>query len=73
MQWREDLDEASSDEAHGALRDNMDAVQRELLHECATRIDELHDFPAAVQSVRALMFIEKFGHDLDLAFDKQET
>ena len=73
MQWREDLDEASSDEALGALRDNMDAVQRELLHECATRIDELRDFPSAVQSVRALMFIEKFGHDLDLAFDKLET
>jgi len=25
-----------------------------------------------VQSVRALMFIEKFAHDLDLAFEKLE-
>ena len=73
MQWREELDEARSDEALGALRDNVDAAQRDLLHACATRIDELRDFPAAVQSVRALMFIEKFGHDLDLAFEKLET
>jgi molecular chaperone HscB len=73
MQWREELDEASGNAALGALRDNVDATQRDLLHECATRIDELCDFPAAVQSVRALMFIEKFGHDLDLAFDKLET
>ena len=73
MQWREDLDEACGDEALGALRDNVVAAQRDLLHECATRIDELRDFPAAVQSVRALMFIEKFGHDLDLASDKLET
>ena len=73
MQWREDLDEARSDEALGALRDNVEAAQRDLLHECATRIDALRDFPAAVQSVRALMFIEKFGHDLDLALEKLET
>jgi len=73
MQWREELEEAQSDEALQVLRDNVDAAQRELLRECATRIDGQHDFPAAVQSVRALMFIEKFGHDLDVAFDKLET
>ena len=29
MQWREDLDEARSDAALGALRDNVDAAQRD--------------------------------------------
>lgn len=73
MQWREELDEASSDAALGALRDNVDKAQATLLDECARRLDEQRDFSSAVQSVRALMFIEKFGHDLDLAFDKLET
>jgi molecular chaperone HscB len=73
MQWREDLDDADSDEALNALRETVDATQHRLLGECAQRIDHLRDFAAAVQSVRALMFIEKFGHDLDLAFDKLET
>jgi molecular chaperone HscB len=73
MQWREDLDEASSDDSLNELRDNVNVVQRDLLQDCATRIDELRDFAGAVQAVRALMFIEKFGHDLDLAFEKLET
>ena len=73
MQWREDLDDADSDEALIELRETVDATQRMLLSECAQRIDHLHDFAAAVQSVRALMFIEKFGRDLELAFDKLET
>ncbi len=73
MQWREELDEAHSEEALAALRDNVDAAQLALLDECATRIDALRDFPAAVHSVRALMFVEKFGNDLDLAFDQLET
>ncbi len=73
MQWREDLDEAHDDNALNVLRENVEAAQRTLIQECASRLDVAHDYPAAVQSVRALMFIEKFAHDLDLAFDKLET
>ncbi len=73
MQWREELDEADGDESLNALRENVDAAQRELLGECARLIDGQGDYARAVQSVRSLMFIEKFGHDLDLAFDKLET
>ncbi len=73
MQWREDLDEAHSDDALNALRENVELAQRALVDECALRLDVQHDYPAAVESVRALMFIEKFAHDLDLAFDKLET
>ena len=70
MQWREELDEAHDDNALNALRENVDAAQRDLLAQCEQRLDVERDYPAAVQSVRALMFIEKFAHDLDLAFDK---
>ena len=70
MQWREELDEAHDDNALNALRGNVDAAQRDLLAQCEQRLDVERDYPAAVQSVRALMFIGKFAHDLDLAFDK---
>lgn len=73
MQWREELDEAHDDRALNALRDNVEAAQRALLDACALHLDVQHDYPAAVQAVRALMFIEKFAHDLDRAFDKLET
>ena len=73
MQWREELDDAHSDDALHALRENVDAVQRELLAECARHLDVQRNYPEAVKAVRALMFIDKFTHDLDLAFDKLET
>ena len=72
MQWREELDEAGSDESLNTLRENVDAAQRALLGECAKQIDGQGDYAGAVQSVRSLMFIEKFGHDLDLALEKLE-
>jgi molecular chaperone HscB len=73
MQWREELDDAHSDDALNALRENVDAMQRELLAECARHLDVQRNYPEAVKAVRALMFIDKFTHDLDLAFDKLET
>ena len=73
MEWREELDDVIGEVALNALRENVDAVQRELLQACAQHLDVAHDYPAAVQSVRALMFIEKFAHDLDRAFDEFET
>jgi len=73
MQWREELDEADSTEALDALRDNVGLAQRELLARCARQLDDQQDYAGAVQTVRSLMFIEKFAHDLDLAFDKLEN
>ncbi len=73
MQWREWLEEAQDSGALDALRDNVDAVQADLLKTCARQLDEMHDVGAAVQSVRSLMFIEKFARDLELAFDQLET
>jgi molecular chaperone HscB len=73
MQWREELDEAATEDALNALRENVDKARRDLQSDCARHIDGQGDYAAAVQSVRSLMFIEKFGRDLDLAFDKQET
>ncbi|MFZ3219015.1 MAG: Fe-S protein assembly co-chaperone HscB [Rhodoferax sp.] len=73
MEWREALEEAPSVQALEALRDNMDASQRDLLKQCAQLLDVQHDYSAAVLPVRALMFIEKFAHDLDRSLEKLES
>ena len=63
--WRESLDDA-----HDAA--GVDALDRELQDERRRRLDALQaaldarqDWPAAAQQVRALMFIERFGQDVD--------
>jgi molecular chaperone HscB len=70
MEWREALEDASDLHALEALRQTVDAYRAELLAQCAALQDGQRDFTAAVQPVRELMFIEKFGQDLDRGFDK---
>ena len=64
MEWHEALDDAGSAEALDTLADQVRAQQTELLAACAQHIDVGHDYPAAVATVRALMFIDKFGQDV---------
>jgi len=65
MAWRESLEDAGS-------RPEVDAVARDLANarrlayeRLASALDERHDFAAAAQEVRALMFIERFAADVD--------
>jgi len=64
MQWHEALDDAAGAEELQALAEQVRAQQAELLDACARHIDLAQDYPAAVGTVRALMFIDKFGQDL---------
>ncbi|NBW24358.1 MAG: Fe-S protein assembly co-chaperone HscB [Betaproteobacteria bacterium] len=64
MEWHEALDEAESAEALETLFEQVRAQQAELLAACAQHIDVTHDYPAAVSTVRALMFVDKFGQDV---------
>ena len=64
MEWHEALDEAESAEALDTLCEQVRAQQAELLATCAQHIDVTHDYPAAVSTVRALMFVDKFGQDV---------
>lgn len=69
MQWREALDEARDPEALQAL---LQAVERERaarLALLAEAIDQRHDPTAAVQQVRALMFIDRFADSLHERLD----
>ena len=72
MEWRESLEEACDTQALEQLRQQVDVVQRDLMQQCEALLDAAHDYNAAVQPVRALLFIEKFALDLDRAFEKFE-
>ena len=76
MAWREALDECkalqNSDtkiKALEALLTEVDAAHAQALAQAAHLIDVDHNFVAAVGQVRALMFIEKFSHEVQLGLD----
>jgi len=65
MEWREALEDARSASDIEALEDEVNGARRRLLADCAEQIDQKQDFPAAAQQVRALMFLERFGQDVE--------
>ena len=64
MQWREDLEDATSAAAVDALDTEVQQARRAALESCATLIDMQSDFAGAAQQVRALMFIARFAKDI---------
>ena len=73
MEWREALDEASSAADLETLGDQVASARRETLQKCGQLLDVQHDYPGAVQQVRALMFIERFSKDIDARLDQMDT
>jgi molecular chaperone HscB len=65
MEWREALDAAGSVAQVEALADEVDTHRRNALAELQATLDEHRDYAAAAQRVRALMFTERFVHDVD--------
>jgi molecular chaperone HscB len=65
MEWRESLDEARSVEEVERLAHEVSARQKAELAELQKTFDERHDMAAAVEQVRALMFVERFAEDID--------
>ena len=63
MEWREALEEARSIEDVDRLQEELVHARRETLHRIGELLDGQGDAAAAAQQVRALMFIERFGHD----------
>jgi molecular chaperone HscB len=70
MEWRESLDEARTRADLDALETQLDRSRNELLQRIARLLDEQGDAAAAAQQVRALMFIERFGHDVEARIDQ---
>ena len=69
MEWREAMDEATDVAALEALHDDVQQAHQAALQHCAQLIDNAHDLAGAAQQVRALMFIEKFMHDIEARID----
>jgi molecular chaperone HscB len=72
MQWREALDDARdshSAEALGELSDQLMKAEKEEIGTIETLIDDRHDFNAAAQSVRKLMFLDRAREDVERAID----
>lgn len=70
MQWREDLDEAEGAEALERMADEVLQARRERIAALQAALDEQGDAAAAARQVRALMFIERFAHDVEGRLDQ---
>jgi molecular chaperone HscB len=64
MQWREDLEDATSAGALDALADEVLQSYKNTLAACERMLDADQDYQAASGQVRALMFIRKFQQDI---------
>lgn len=70
MQWREALDEAGSEAELDALASELSAARAQVLAHIERLLDEAQDAAAAANEVRALMFIERFDHDVQARFEQ---
>jgi len=69
MEWREGLDDAKDAAAVDRLREEVDVARARALSSLDWLIDEQGDYAAAAQQVRALMFTERFAHDIEMKAD----
>ncbi|AEG92930.1 Fe-S protein assembly co-chaperone HscB [Ramlibacter tataouinensis] len=70
MEWREALDEADGEAELQALQRQLRSAREQVLQAIARALDQQGDARAAAQQVRALMFIERFAHDVEARFDQ---
>ena len=65
LEWREALEEATSLDAVEHIREGLARAHAAALRQVAMLLDEKGDAKAAAQQARALMFMERFGHDVE--------
>jgi molecular chaperone HscB len=70
MAWREELDEASTAAELDALQQQLDGARAGILGQLANLLDTVGDADGAAQKVRALMFVERFGRDVEARMDQ---
>ena len=73
MAWREALDDAGGLAAVEALEQDLKRHERERLDALAAALDETGDSAAAVQQVRALMFVARFRQELERRLEALES
>ncbi|HEX5372346.1 MAG TPA: Fe-S protein assembly co-chaperone HscB [Aquabacterium sp.] len=72
MEWRETLEEAHSPEAVAALDAEVRAQRQARLARLARLIDDEAQHAQAAQEVRALMFIDRLGEEIDHRLEQYE-
>jgi molecular chaperone HscB len=70
MEWRDALDEAAGEADVDALDSQLNAARNQTLERIEKLLDEQNDAAAAAQQVRALMFIERFGLDVQARLEQ---
>ena len=70
MAWREALEEAQSEGDVESVSAELARARAATLGRIETLLDDSGDAAAAAQQVRALMFIERFAHDVEARFDQ---
>lgn len=73
MEWREALDAAHKLGDVETLRAEVQTSRRAVLARCEELLDAQRDPVRAVAQVRALMFIERFGADIDARLEHFES
>ncbi|MEO8545931.1 MAG: Fe-S protein assembly co-chaperone HscB [Burkholderiaceae bacterium] len=73
MQWREALDDATSEHDIEQLLQQVAQVRQSALQRCEELLDVLHDAVQAVGQVRSLMFIERFSSDVEDKLDQWQS
>lgn len=72
MEWREALDDASTVEDIEKISLQCNQHERETLQKIEQLIDVSQNYTAAVEQVRALMFLERFTSDVNARLDQFE-
>jgi molecular chaperone HscB len=69
MELREKLEDARDVTALGLLQEKLAEEKKEIESRIAESIDARRDFESAKGLVRKLMFLEKFGDEIDAAYE----
>ncbi|MGZ5908041.1 MAG: Fe-S protein assembly co-chaperone HscB [Reyranella sp.] len=70
MEWREALDEAQGEADLESLDEQLNRSRRETLQRIEQLLDDQRDPAGAAQQVRGLMFVERFGRDVQARFEQ---
>jgi len=70
MAWREALEEADSESDLDALEEKLNRARADVMQRIERSLDEQDDATSAAQLVRTLMFIERFGQDVQSRFEQ---
>ena len=73
MEMRERLEESRSVDSLKSLELNLAKMKKEIEAQIARTVDGRHDYEGASETVRKLMFLEKFGDEIAAAYETLET